>query len=87
MWNDAKSDFLPAISKLKPRRVIVLGTTMWGNMPEAHVYITDDVQGYRIDDEIMICCAVNHPAGGLSWRKLASVIHFTYERELRGQVM
>lgn len=85
MWADAKRDFLPEVSKLAPKRVIVLGTTMWGEMPETDIYITDDVQGYRLGGgEIMMCCAVNHPAGGLSWRKLASVIHFTYERELRG---
>jgi hypothetical protein len=85
MWADAKRDFLPEVSKLAPKRVIVLGTTMWGEMPEADIYITDDVQGYRLGDgEIMMCCAVNHPAGGLSWRKLASVVHFTYEREFRG---
>jgi hypothetical protein len=87
MWADAKRDFLPQISKLlspRPRRMIVLGTTMWAMMPDADIYITDEVQGYRLDDgEMMMCCAVNHPAGGLSWRKLASVIHFTYEREFR----
>lgn len=83
MWADARRDFLPQLSKLAPRRVIVLGTTMWAMMPEADIYIADDVQSYRLDSsEIVMCCAVNDPAGGLSWRKLASVIHFTYEREL-----
>jgi hypothetical protein len=77
MWGDAKRDFLPQVSKLAPKRVIVLGTTMWVQMPETDIYITDEVQGYRFrDDEIMMCSAVSHPAGGLSWRKLASAIHF-----------
>ena len=85
MWADAKKDFLPQVSKLAPKRVIVLGTTMWSMMPETDIYITDDVQGYRLDGgEIMMCCAVSHPPGGLSWQKLASVILFTYEREFRG---
>jgi len=82
MWAAAKQDFLPQVSKLNPRRIIILGTTMWGKMPDANIYITDEVQGYRNGDNIMMCCAVSHPAGGLSWRKLASVIQFTYEREL-----
>jgi hypothetical protein len=85
MWADAKRDFLPAVSKLAPKRVFVLGTKMWGMMPDADIYITDDVQGYRLGSgQIMMCCAVSHPAGGLSWRKLASVIHFAYQPELAG---
>ncbi len=84
MWADAKRDFPAQVSKLAPRRLIVLGITMWAMMPEADIYITDDVQGYRLNGgEIMMYCAVSHPAGRLSWRKLASVIHFTYEAQFR----
>jgi hypothetical protein len=90
MWAAAQQDFLPQVSRFwghpKPRRVIVIGTTMWTHMPTTDIFISDDVQGYRLDDgEIMMCCAVSHPAGGLSWRKLASVIYFTYEQELSGE--
>jgi hypothetical protein len=85
MWADAKRDFLPAVSKLAPKGVFALGTKMWGMMPDADIYITDDVQGYRLGGgEIMMCCAMSHPAGGSSWRKLASATHFTYQLELAG---
>ncbi|HEV2303860.1 MAG TPA: hypothetical protein VGR91_20030 [Stellaceae bacterium] len=86
-WREANKSFLPDLSeffKVLPRRIIVLGKTMWGNMPDdTEVYPADDVQGYRVADNIVMCHAVDHPAGGLSWRRLAGVIHFTYQRELR----
>jgi hypothetical protein len=85
MWVDAMRDFLPAVSKLAPKRVVVLGTKMSGMMPDADICIIGDVQGYRLGGgEIMICCAMSHPAGGLSWRTLASVVHFAYQLELAG---
>jgi hypothetical protein len=83
MWADAERDFLLEIPKLRPRRIIVLGMTMWAQMPDTQVYVTDVVQGYGLGDEVTMCRALNHPAGGLSWRELASAIHFTYETELR----
>ena len=53
-------------------------------MPETDIYITDELQGYRLaEGEVMMCCAVNHPAGGHLSRELASVIYFSYEQELR----
>jgi hypothetical protein len=55
---------------------------MWSNMPDTDIFITDDVQGYHVGGDVMMCWATNHPSGGLSWRQLAAVIHFTYEREL-----
>jgi hypothetical protein len=85
MWADAQRDFLADVSKLKPypKRLIVLGKTLWSRMPNTQVFITDDVQGYRWDEHVMMCNALYHPAAGLSWRQLASVIHFTYEEEFR----
>jgi hypothetical protein len=86
MWKTAKREFLPGISNLfnpTPRRVVILGKTMWSKMPETDVFITDDVQGYTLADGVMMCWATCHPAGGLSWRELANIIHFTYERHLR----
>ena len=51
---------------------------MWARMPDSHIDITDDVQAYIVDGKTIMCRAVNHPAGGLSWRELASVIQFVY---------
>ena len=89
MWEEAKDSFLSDLTDQKkfpeyPRRVVVLGKTMWGKMPESHIYITDEVQGYRLAGDVVMCQAMDHPAGGLSWRKLASVLYFTYEQELKG---
>jgi hypothetical protein len=83
MWKAAHAEFRPHVSELKPKRIIVLGKRLWSEMPPTDIFVTDELQGYRIADEMVMCLAVNHPAGGLSWRKLASVIYFTYERELR----
>jgi hypothetical protein len=85
MWETASRDFRNEIQAIDPlpTRLIVLGQGMWGNMPETEVHITDQVQGYRFGEHLMMCMAVHHPAGGLSWRELASVLHFTYLTELR----
>jgi len=86
MWEAAKREFLPGLSRLFdpiPRRVLVLGKTLWDKMPEnTDVFLTDDVQGYQIGNQLVLCWATYHPAGGLSWRQLAAVIHFTYGQEL-----
>jgi hypothetical protein len=83
MWAEAKNNFLGDISKISPKRIIVLGRTLWTKMPDTDVFVTDDVQGYSLSGDIVMCQAVDHPAGGLSWQKLASVIYFTYEQEFR----
>jgi hypothetical protein len=85
MWQGAHEEFQTHLSQLKPRpcRLIVLGKGLWEEMPPTDLFVADDLQGYRIGDEMAMCFVLNHPAGGLSWRKLASVIYFTYERELR----
>jgi hypothetical protein len=78
MWKAAERDFLSELSQLKPnpKRLIVLGKTMWSMMPATDIQITDDVQGYRLTDHVMMCFGLRHPAAGLSWRQLASAIHF-----------
>ena len=86
MWEDAKRDFPALLASFNPspRRIIVLGTTMWDNMPPADIVFSDEVQGYRIaNGEVAVCWALNHPSHGLSWRQLSAAIHFTYERELQ----
>lgn len=83
-WNDAKSAFPELLDRLLPLRVVVLGKSMWGKMPGADFYFTDDVQGYRLaDGSRATCWAVNHPAGGLSWKQLAAVVQFAYPNALR----
>ena len=79
MWKAAKHAFRPNIlNKLRPRRIIVIGKTMWSEMPKEDVYMTDDVQGYFLDDKsVAVCWALPHTSAGLSWTQLAEIIHFT----------
>ena len=79
MWEAAKQAFHPDIlNKLRPRRIIVIGKTMWSKMPKEDVYMTDDVQGYSLDDNsVAVCWALPHTSAGLSWTRLAEIIHFT----------
>lgn len=84
MWKAAEAAFLPNIlNNLRPRRIIVLGKTMWSKMPDTDVYMTDDVQGYSLeDDSVVVCWALHHPSARLSWSRLADTIHFALGREL-----
>lgn len=51
---------------------------MWSKMPKEDVYITDDMQGYFLDDNLVaVCWALPHPSAGLSWTRLAEIIYFT----------
>ncbi len=84
-WAAAKAEFPALLERLKPRRIIVLGKTMWSRMPGVDLMYTDDVQGYRLSDGSMaVCWALHHPSRGLSWRTLAAVIQFACGPELRG---
>ncbi len=84
MWRAAKAAFPALINELRPRNIIVLGKMLWGEVPEADIYLTDDVQRYRVsDDQVAMCWAVQHPAAGLSWKRLADVIDFACERKIR----
>lgn len=77
MWDSATNLFPSLLAQLEPRRIIVLGKTMWSKMPPSDIYFTDDVQGYRLPSGRMaMCWAVDHPRG-LSWRNLAAVIQFS----------
>ena len=84
MWEAADRAFHPDIlNKLRPRRIIVIGKTMWSKMPDADVYMTEDVQSYLLEDgSIAVCWALPHTAAGLSWTRLADTIHFVLGREL-----
>ena len=81
MWNASKRTFHPDIlNKLRPQRIIVLGKEMWSKMPDADRYISDDVQGYLLEDDsaVVVCWALPYP----SWTKVADAIHFALGREL-----
>jgi hypothetical protein len=88
MWDSASARFPVLLEQLKPKHMIVLGRELWGNMPlETDIVISDDVQGYRLSDgDFALCWAVDHPSSSraLSWRGLASIIHFARAEVLRG---
>jgi hypothetical protein len=81
-WNSAALAFPSRLAQLAPRNVVVLGRTMWGRMPEAEHWLTDDVQGYRFPCGECVCWAVQHPSRGLSWQRLAQLLAFAERREL-----
>jgi len=80
MWQQAKQEFSQILNLLEPKRIIVLGRTMWANMPDNTIDCFDregDVQTYRLSSrELCYCRAVDHPRAGLGWQKLAGIIHF-----------
>ncbi len=86
MWNAAKDAFRPDIlNKLTPRpkQIIVIGKTLWGKMPDTDVYMTEDVQGYMLEDHLVVVCwALPHTAAGLCWTRLADTIYFALGGEL-----
>ena len=86
MWQKAKQAFPVLLDSMRPKNIIVLGKEMWSMMPNADVWLTDDVQGYRLSNgEVAMCWAVNnHPSAGLSWSRLAAVIQFACERKIAG---
>lgn len=82
-WNAAALAFPGLLEKLSPRNVVVLGSGMWGRMPDADYWLTNDVQGYRLTSSaVCVCWAVRHPAGGLSWQRLGQLLAFAERREL-----
>ena len=83
MWATASKRFPELLKEVQPKRIIVLGKTMWNNMPDSHIYVSTIVQGYHMaSGEISMCWALAHPSRGLSWQELADVIHFAYQQEL-----
>jgi len=82
-WNKAREAFPQLLAELAPQTIIVLGKTMWSMMPDTQFYVTDLVQAYKLPDGgRAMCWAVDHPARGLSWEKLARVIAFAHRGEL-----
>jgi hypothetical protein len=86
MWEKAEKNFPAILEELHPRNVIVLGERMWGKMPSAPLWLTNDVQGYETSENAFaICWNVSHPTAseGLSWRRLASLVTFVCEGKVR----
>jgi hypothetical protein len=81
-WQDAAACFKPLIEKLRPRKIIVTGKTMWGKMPDCTVCrVCDDLQAYKLsDDSLVWCLAVPHPSNrklkeGFQWEKVGMAIN------------
>lgn len=74
-WKQADDEWPLVLARLKPRNIIVLGREMWRYMPTTQVIVSDDVQGYRLPNGgTAMCRATWNPAGGLSWKALATEI-------------
>jgi hypothetical protein len=83
MWQAARATFPDLLNALRPKNIIVLGKRMWDEMPLTDIWLTDDVQAYKISDsEIAMCWVLQHPSAGLSWRRLANIIDFACERKI-----
>lgn len=86
MWKAARDSFPALLERLRPRRIILLGREMWGEMPQKQIRITEDIQGYRLaDGSVAYCWATRHPARGLGWEKLAAIIDFVCGNQLAGR--
>lgn len=84
-WYAATQSFRQTLEELRPKTIIVLGRALWSHMPDADIWLTDDVQGYRLSDRsVTMCWAVSHPSssGGLSWSRLSDLIAFATDRQL-----
>lgn len=80
-WKDAAACFESLIEKLRPRKIIVTGKTMWNNMPEcAGSYLCDDLQAYKLSNGSLVwCLAVPHPSNrklkeGFQWERVGTAI-------------
>jgi hypothetical protein len=73
----ARKPFLNLIETIKPQRIIVLGKDMWRSMPACAIYVTDDLQAYKLRNGALAwSLCVSHPAGrgSLDWASLSKVI-------------
>ncbi len=73
-WLDAEQQWPHVLELLRPRTVILLGRTMWNNMPRTQEVVSAYVQGYALKDgAIAMCFATFHPSprAGRDWRFFA----------------
>lgn len=82
-WKAAPADFLrlletwPSREPL-PTRIVVIGMKSWKNMPDTPIRISDTVEGYLIRGSVVMCLAFKHTRAGLSWKDLATPLHFAF---------
>jgi hypothetical protein len=82
-WQDAAACFPSLIERLRPRKIVVTGKTMWNyHMPDCTgAYLSDDLQAYKLSDGSLVwCLAVPHPANrklkeGFQWERVGRAIH------------
>lgn len=75
MWDQAYGEWNELLNTLRPRKIIVLGLTMWSNMPDTQVQIDKVVQGYTLrNGSVAMCYAIKHPARGPGWNEYARFI-------------
>lgn len=83
MWKRAEARFKQLLHRLEPANIIVLGKTLWSEMPDPQIHLTDDVQGYLLSNgNLAMCWVLDHPSAGLSWKRLADVVQFAQERRI-----
>jgi hypothetical protein len=76
-WERAKAEFRDILELIEPLRLIVLGRTMWEEMPAADYGDGKGAQAYELSTgELCWCQPLPHPARGLDWRRLAATIYF-----------
>lgn len=64
MFEASKQPFLHLLNELQPKRVVVVGLEAWKNMPNCEVFLTRDVQAYRLNTgDLVWCMALGHTAG------------------------
>ena len=76
-WQAASEPFRQLLHKLAPRRCVIFGKIAWSRMPETQVYLSDDVQAYRLPGGALCwCLCLTHPSGrgAPSWRTMHRAI-------------
>ncbi|MCJ2111923.1 hypothetical protein MKK64_12025 [Methylobacterium sp. E-025] len=74
-WTQAYNEWDDLINIIQPKKVIVLGLTMWSKMPDTQIQIEDSIQGYNLNNgDVSMCYAIRHPSYGPGWREYANFI-------------
>jgi hypothetical protein len=80
MWEAGAPQFIGLVNDLAVEKVIITGKTIWRNMPDCDVYLTDDLQAYRRrGGQLTWCLAVPHPANryqGFDWQVVGDQIRY-----------
>lgn len=80
MWRQAETEWPALLRLLEPGVVIVLGLSMWGEMPTTQVIVGDLVQGCQLENgRVAMCHAHKHASRGPGWEYYADVIEKALE--------